>query len=272
MKKLEKLLQELPEEQLQAAVDYVTTPKPHKRPVKHHWGKRHVRIGLCGDSHIGSLYANYDVLNDLFKRFKAEGVQAVYHTGDITEGYNRRKGHSLECELHGSDAQVEGVVERFPNIGVPIYFIAGDHDMWHYENAGTEIGKQIEKERKDMHYLGPFNATIEIAPKCRLMLVHPAKGTAYAISYQIQKMIEAFSGGEKPEILAVGHYHKIEFLNYRNVLAFQTGTTEDQTPWMRRMNLSAHLGGWVLDIWLKPNGYPDKVEMKLFPYDSGGKL
>jgi hypothetical protein len=36
-------------------------------------------------------------------------------------------------------------------------------------------------------------------------------------------MIEAMPGGEKPNILAVGHYHKMEQIFYRNIHAFQTG-------------------------------------------------
>ena len=56
---------------------------------------------------------------------------------------------------------------------------------------------------------------------------------AYALSYKIQKMVEAMSGGEKPNILAVGHYHKLEMFPYRNVQCFQTGTFQAQTPWMR---------------------------------------
>lgn len=252
--------------ELKAILDRIKQPKTTKEIQKHYWGDRRVKIGLCGDIHIGSIYADYETLNDVFKRFKKEGVDAIYVTGDITEGYNRRKGHSLECDLHGADAQIEGVVTRFPNIGKPIYFITGDHDMWHHENQGIDVGTHIAEKRKDMKYLGPFSATIELARKVKLMLVHPAKGTSYALSYQIQKMIEALSGGEKPNLLAVGHYHKIEYLFYRNIHCVQTGCIQSQTDWMKRMNLSAHKGAWILDLSFKTDGTIDKLIQTLYPY------
>lgn len=267
--KLETLIQKhkLSQVQVKAVIDSIQTIPNKINQHKHKWGERHVRVGLLGDTHIGSKYTDYGALNDIYKRFESEGVKAIYHTGDMTEGYGRRKGHSYECDLHGVDAQVAGVVSRYPTIAkVKTYFIGGDHDSWHYESAGVDIGLIIQKERSDLKYLGAFQANIQLGKNTTLKLVHPAKGTAYAISYQIQKMIEAFSGGEKPNVLAVGHYHKAEYLFYRNIHAFQTGCIQSQSPWMARMNLSAHKGAWVLDIWMDKIGGVDKIGQTFFPY------
>lgn len=253
-------------EELKAIIDNIKNPELKLKHTKHHWGKRHIKIGLIGDTHIGSKYVDYSALEDLFKRFKQEHIDAVYHTGDLTEGYNKRKGHSYEVELHGSDEQVKGVVERMPFINKPIYFILGDHDHWHYQTAGVDIGKQVSFLRDDMHNLGFFNSTVELTPNITMTLLHPGKGTAYAISYHSQKIIEALSGGEKPNILAIGHFHKVEYLFYRNIQCFQTGCIQNQTPWMKRMNLSAHKGGWILDVFARPDGWIDKLSMKLIPY------
>ena len=62
-----------------------------------------------------------------------------------------------------------------------------------------------------MNYLGRDCAIIMLTPNCSLELRHPWDGTAYALSYKIQKMVESMGGGEKPNILAVGHYHKSEY-------------------------------------------------------------
>ena len=256
----------LTEEQLEAVLDQFKHPEfASNIPVKHYWADKHTKIGVLSDTHIGSKFTDYSVLEDLMKRFKEANVDAVYHTGDVTEGYNRRKGHSFECELHGVDAQVDGVIERFPSIDKPIFFILGDHDHWHYESAGVDIGRIIDAGRPDMHSLGFFSAEVMLAPNIKIDLEHPTKGTAYALSYHPQKMIEAMSGGEKPNILLIGHYHKVEQLFYRNIHAFQTGCIENQTPWMRRMNLSAHKAGWILDIFHGPNGI-DRLDSTLLPY------
>jgi len=252
--------------ELNAIIDQLRNPDLEINNVKHYWGQKHCKIGLCSDIHIGSKYTDYITLDDIFKRFKKDNVNAVYMAGDITEGYNMRPGHTFECNLHGADAQIKGVIEKTPDINKPIYFIAGDHDYSHYKRQGIDIGQHIQQGRKDMHYLGMFNADIMLSNKTKLRLAHPRKGTAYALSYHTQKMVEAFSGGEKPNILAIGHYHKIEYLFYRNIHCFQTGTIQSQTTWMKTMNLAAMKGAWIVDIYMKKNGTIDKLKMELLPY------
>jgi len=252
--------------ELAAVIDRVQHPAPTAQRVRHHWGSRRVKIGLCGDLHVGSNYQDQAALDDLFKRFKAASVDAVYMTGDITEGYNMRPGHSYECNLHGADAQVDGVVAQLPYIKKPIFFILGDHDHSHFKSSGHDIGKQIVAKRGDTSYLGFFNAKIDLGTKVLLELSHPGSGTAYAISYKGQKMVESMEAGSKPNILAIGHYHKIEQLFYRNVHLFQTGTLQSQSGWMRRMNISAHKGGWILDIHSHPSRGVTKIVSELIPY------
>lgn len=255
------------EKEMAILLDQIRNPESPLKVHKHMWAKDHVRIGLMGDTHFGSKYQNQSALEDIYKRFKAAGVTAVYHTGDITEGYARRPGHSFECSLHGADEQVDGVVKNYPKVkGITTYFITGDHDSWHYIAGGVNVGKAIAQKRPDMKHIGDCHAEIQLGKKTKMMLVHPSKGTSYALSYQVQKMVEALSGGEKPNILAVGHYHKIEYMFYRNVHCFQTGTLQNQTPWMKRMNLAAHVGGWILDVYMKKDGTIDKLQQTLVPY------
>ena len=47
----------------------------------------------------------------------------------------------------------------------------------------------------------------------------------------------------KPNILAIGHYHKLEYLFYRNVHCFQAGCFQTQTPFTRQY--SVHLGSGI---------------------------
>ncbi len=255
--------------QLEAIVDQVQNPPPlaHNQH-RHTWGRKHLKFGLCSDTHYGSKYCDRKAIEDLYARFNAAGVSRVYHAGDVTEGSERRKGHSYECDAYGFNAQVEAAAAHWPKLanGGKTYFITGDHDGWHRDAGGANVGPFLEKLRPDLVFLGECQATVEFTPNCRLMLAHPAKGTSYAISYQVQKMIEALAGGTKPHILAVGHYHKAEYFFYRNIHAFQTGCLQRQTGWMRRMGLSAHMGGWIIDLTLKPDGSIDRLQMELVPY------
>lgn len=63
---------------------------------------------------------------------------------------------------------------------------------------------------------------------------------SYAASYRIQKIIEAFQGGEKPNVLICGHTHKYIKLFLRNIHAFGAGCIQMQSSWMRRKKLEAH--------------------------------
>lgn len=79
-------------------------------------------------------------------------------------------------------------------------------------------------------------------------------------------MIDAMSGGEKPNILAIGHYHKAEYLFYRNVHCIQAGTFCAQTPFMRGKGLAANMGGWIVEITVNDEGYIQKMTQTLIPY------
>jgi hypothetical protein len=97
-----------------------------------------------------------------------------------------------------------------------------------------------------MKYLGRDCAVVDLTPNCTLELRHPWDGTAYAISYKIQKMIESMEADSKPKILAVGHYHKQEYIFYRNVHALQTACFQGQTPFLRGKGVSIWMGGWIV--------------------------
>ena len=87
------------------------------------------------------------------------------------------------------------------------------------------------------------------AGKFSLMLIHPGGGSAYALSYKPQKIVESLEGGTKPNMVAIGHFHKAEMMpSYRNICSIQSGTFQRQTPFMARGGLSAHVGGWIVDV------------------------
>ena len=73
-------------------------------------------------------------------------------------------------------------------------------------------------------------------------------------------------GGEKPNILAVGHYHKAEYFMYRNVHCFQTGAFQAQTPFMRGKGIAAAMGGWIVEAYVDKQGYITNLRSEWIPY------
>lgn len=230
-------------------------------------GTELVRFALIGDTHINSMFTQLTFLYEFYDICKKSGVKHIYHTGDIDEGEQMRMGHQYECYTQGADAHVEEICRVYPSInGITTHFITGNHDASITKRCGHDIGIAIAAKRTDMDYLGRDCAIVKLTPNCMLELRHPWGGSAYALSYKPQKMIDAMSGGEKPNILAIGHYHKAEYMFYRNVHSFQTGTFCGQTSFMKGMGLSAHMGGWIIEALVDSKGYLKSIKPELVPF------
>lgn len=230
-------------------------------------GTKVIRFAIMGDTQIGSKYTQLTHLHNFYDLCASEGITDVYHTGDLTEGLKMRVGHEYELYTVSADEMREDVVKNYPKRdGITTHFITGNHDASIYKQVGYDIGQAVANSRDDMEYLGRDCAVINLTPKCTLELRHPWDGTAYALSYKMQKMIEAMESDSKPNILAVGHYHKAEYLFYRNVHALQTGCFQGQTPFTRGKGISVHMGGWIVSIRVDENGYIQGFAPELVPY------
>lgn len=230
-------------------------------------GTTEICFGLIGDTQIGSKYTQMTHLREFYNLLAEHGIDTVYHTGDITDGLKMRVGHDYELYEISADEMCADVVKNYPmHDGITTYFITGNHDASLYKQVGYDIGQAIANQRPDMKYLGRDCAVIQLTPNCTLELRHPWDGTAYALSYKPQKMIEAMESDSKPNILAIGHYHKAEYLFYRNVHCIQTGCFQSQTPFTRGKGISVHLGGWIVTIRVGTDGTIQSISPTFIPF------
>jgi predicted phosphodiesterase len=210
-----------------------------------------IRFALIGDTHLGSLYAHIDAMRGFYAFAESEGCEAIYHAGDVLDGHRVYRGQEFELRDVGLDAQIDRLA-GVKLASIPTRFITGNHDQSFKTAAGVHVGKAIEAAADGWEFLGEEQARVEWqtpAGRYSLMLLHPGGGTSYALSYRPQKIVESLGGGTKPDMIAIGHYHKAEWMpSYRNVCAVQTGTFQKQTPFMARQGLAAHVGGWVIDV------------------------
>lgn len=233
-------------------------------------GEKQIVFGLMGDTQINSKYTQLTYLHQFYLECSKRGVHDVYHTGDIDEGEQMRMGHQYECYNQGADDHIAEIVKNYPRInGITTHFITGNHDASIYKRCGVDIGKRIAMERPDMDYLGRDCARVNITPNCIMELRHPWDGTAYALSYKPQKMLDGMEADSKPNILAIGHYHKIEYLFYRNVHCFQTGCFQAQTPFTRGKGISVHLGGWIITVTVDSEGHVLRISPEMIPFYKG---
>ena len=259
--------------------DISTETKPvviqNQEPTVHNpkWnGTTILKFAIIGDTQLGSKYAQISHLKSFYELCASEGIKDVYHTGDVTDGLKMRSGHEYELYKTSADDMVQDVIENYPRIkGITTHFITGNHDASIYKQVGYDIGNTITEKRPDMKYLGRDCALIFLTPNCKLELRHPWDGTAYALSYKPQKMIEAMESDSKPNILAIGHYHKAEYMFYRNVHCLQTGCFQGQTPYTRGKGISVHMGGWIVTIHVDKNGTITRFGSEFVPYYSSIK-
>jgi hypothetical protein len=218
-------------------------------------------IGACGDQHIGSKYFRQDVLNDVYARYSKAKVQAVFNTGNWIDGVAPFNRHDLVA--HGLEEQVKLLAKVYPKVKYPTYAVTGDdHEGWWAQREGVDVGNYAQNRMQEAghpwHDLGFMEAHVILKnannPKATatLAVVHPGGGSSYATSYAFQKIVESYEGGEKPHVGFYGHYHKLIFLNVRNVWCFGTGCAQDQTPFMRKKKIDAHVGAMLARLEQDP--------------------
>lgn len=225
-----------------------------------------ISFGLIGDTHMNSIYSQLTNLHDFYDKLAERGIDTVYHTGDIDEGDQMRQGHQYECYTQGVDAHVKEIVKNYPRRdGITTYFITGNHDFSIFKRSGIDIGMMIEKERNDMVYLGRDISTVELSPNCTMQLRHPYDGGASSVSCKVQRLVDEMVY-DRPSILAVGNYHKIEQLFYKGVHIFQTGAFQGQTHFTKGKNLRVDMGGWIITVTIDKSGYIKSIVSELIPY------
>ncbi len=261
----------------------------HSNHVMEYLNGNRVRFGVVSDSHLCSKYSRLDILNDLYDIFEEKGITHVYHCGNWIDGEARFNKNDLL--VFGMDNQIRYFVDHYPyRKGITTYYIAGDdHEGWYTQTSGVDIGAYAEMVaqragRQDLVYLGYMEHDVYISragvdlaaggavpegPATRIRIQHPGGGTAYATSYAPQKIVESMPGGNKPHILLLGHYHKIEYGIIRNVHTCQVGTTELQTTFMRKRKIAAHLGGMAIECRLGDDGNVLSFTPEVVPYMDG---
>ena len=217
-------------------------------------------FGAFGDLHAASKYCRWDVREDLVRRSEKRGCQAIFDTGNWIDGDARF--NQFDVEERGMERQLQLLADRHPKTDLEIYAIAGDdHEGWYAQREGVNIGRYCQTVMRQAGHkwtdLGYMESHVRLknanTGKSQVMAVnHPGGGSAYALSYRPQKIVESLEGGEKPAVMLIGHYHKLECVIVRNVWVIQTGCQQDQSPFMRKKGIDAHVGGVIVTLEQDP--------------------
>jgi hypothetical protein len=253
--------------------------EPGKSEVKGAKGEWTHVFGFVTDNHLCNRHSRLDVLNASYDHFERLGIKRVYNAGNWIDGEARFNKTEL-IVAPGLDNQLDYMINEYPvRDNIETHFIAGDdHEGWYQQREGIEVGRYLQNRaedagRTDLKYLGYGEADVKMSFGCGssvMRVVHPGGGSAYAISYTDQKRVESYQGGEKPQIELVGHYHKFNYGYPREVHTVQGGCTTDQSLFMRKKRLQAHVGYSIIRIKQNEDGSVGGFQVQWCPFFDRG--
>jgi hypothetical protein len=234
-----------------------------ERPVVMPAGKVQ-RYAVISDIHFGSKHHLNDRLQDFIEHVYSRGVRTILCPGDILDGVYRfsvweqsHRGFKEQCQ-----AAIEGLPRR---PGLSFHGILGNHDLTFEDKSGIDVGATMVQAfqaagRDDLRIYGERGAYLRLkAPGQRRGLLcemwHPLKGPAYALTYKMQKHIEGYAPGAKPDTLHVGHWHQSSYFSQRAVHATSCGTFQGgQSAFGKALGGSPSIGGWMFEYAMTEDG------------------
>lgn len=242
--------------------------------MENHFHGKSISFGVVADMHMCSKSERLDVLSAAYDEFVKRGITTVLCPGNYIDGECRFNTHELKA--HGIADQCQHAIDNWPSRpGIKTFFVDGDdHEGWYQQREGIEFGRYLMLEanaqgRHDLVYMGYMEADFELkAPNgsAVIKVIHAGGGSSYAYSYASQKLVESFQGGEKPAVCIIGHYHKMEYCFPRNVHCVQAGCMQDQTRFMRKRKLAAHVGFVIITLQQDIKGSITRFSPEFFPF------
>jgi predicted phosphodiesterase len=177
------------------------------------------------------------------KNCDSDILQIVFDTMIRGDGWVTAHGYGYKSI---SPQLLSDVAEISIKLGYTCNFNPGNDSITIYN---TQVTPTVNTKPKKINYNGRIyccevpNGLIHIRRNGKLLWTH----NSYATSYRVQKLIESFTGGDKPNILLCGHTHKAITMFDRNVHAVSGGAGSLQSDWMRNKKLPNHTGFYILD-------------------------
>lgn len=107
------------------------------------------KIIVISDTHIGSIYENFDYLNQVYEYAIKHNIKTILHTGDLIQSTARNVSKKYRNEYN----QICHVVEDYPqDTSIINYFSLGNHD--YHTLKKDPIYLETLQTRKDFQILG----------------------------------------------------------------------------------------------------------------------
>lgn len=245
-KKLE-LLKSYSDKDVKEMLNYIatSTKKEIDKVIGLPW---HLRLWMVSDTHFGAKWSAIKELHEFYKKAKDEWVECFVHAWDLVDWCHVYKWQQFEQEDTGFEDQVKRVVEDYPDVWLPTYFIGWNHEESYLKSTWADISKAIAALRSDLENLGYYDAELNINwIKIRLQHGGGSWGT-YSQDYKLLRYIDKIPAGNEPDIFALWHYHQAIHSLHRGIHWFMPGAWLKENLLAKRFGFWNVIGGRIIDV------------------------
>ena len=224
------------------------------------WGLQWCSLGIWADPHFGHMAQQPTVMRKLYDKFRAVGVDAVMCAGDLLEGtYPSRPEHEMEIFAHGLDAQMAVAKAAMEGLDfVPTYLIGSNHPFTFMKHGGVNASRRAENDIPGVKYVGDIVGDVWLRSWLRVRMWHPDGGGTPDDPFKTaRKYIKSLPVDNRPNILIVGHYHKLGYECIDGIHCFMAGCCVGRTHFATANNLRYELGGWTIGLAKGEDGKPE---------------
>lgn len=248
-----------------------------------------IRFAVLSDTHAGSTHSQITNVRKFVDLAYEEGIRHFLHPGDLTAGQFGYRGQEWDLipsakvptrrDAHLATGNQVWLANNYlpQKEGATYYILGGNHDYWHIISSGIDAVSVACKQREDFVFIGYDVADIPLTDRASVRLWHPTGGVPYALSYRLQKGMEAFAFEElikaieedkdpNIRILIAGHLHVEVKYNLGPMVASVAGCFEGQTNYLKRKGLYPTIGGQIWEIHLTDAGLIQRVKYDFIPF------
>jgi len=219
---------------------------------------RKIKLAFLTDTHFGSKACQITALLKTLRMCEKEKVQAIIFAGDMMTGVGVYNGQQYDNYANTAEEQ-EQIAAAMMKTTIPIYALGGNHDYSFYKSNGHNAVRSVASMLPNFYYLGYDAYDLNISEKTVCRIIHPKGGQAYALSYKLQKMLEAaafedlckvMEQGDAPKLKMVvaGHYHTVCQIIRGNIFGLQAGCFEGKTNLVKQYSLIPTIGAWIVEF------------------------
>ena len=239
-------------------------------------GEKEIVLGVISDTHIASVFDRIDDCELLYDRFVDAGVNTVMHCGNFIHGVTPTHGLS-DIYIYDIQSQIEHFCKVYPKRdGIVTNIISGNcHEGTIVTRESIDIVKLFNNTAKgcgrdDLVCIGYIQADmvfVRDGGSSTIRLLHASGGSAQAVSGYAQKYADRLPEGDRPEIVLIGHIHKMLSMYHRGMFLHQAGCVCDIDTFSKKMMLYNDIGGTILRLKQGIDGSFNSISTEWIPLE-----